>query len=1112
MTIGLIERFISDRGFGFIATSSGREYFLHITNYKSKNEVIYPGMAVIFEESYNSVKMGYEAINCRYVDKGPHWRYVIQLMEGQEKIWIKNRGTGKLVGYDVIEICARQIFKGRDTEGTKTIIQEGFEKHLRPRDFIRYCETLVEVVPGCFKAAEARGVLAEIFSFLGTKMNPDILFYVWKERKFRFIGRDGVGDFEIPETVLSAFADHLEFAELKRIREYSFGAGFVSGYIWKKIESIDDLSFDEMASFSKQLELLDSDEAMRARVILKEIAVRTFRKLILESSTEWGNINNEAQFRLYAGLKAKIPGQVDQRIRDEIIGEINSLIVTHCGPEYRIDLWLKGLISEISKEEIRSRFLDGSASASFLTGVLGKLNLEEQLELVVQYGRRYGCLLVLNLIQVVTEKELLEAYKGYLEIHAGPEERFELFIQGFINELQDEVALDKAKQCTESEFTYMVKKLAGNARLLYELLVAKIDVRKGAENGWLCNLANSLLTDNEKTSFHLTLFSVLAPADYFNLWEEGRVSLFPVDYIKGVLLDQEVVYKRIDYWLTNLLVSREELGKLLFNFLKECQEINSQPVVYRCYFHIKYLLRLDENWRTDIREIGDLICDLLLWYLDGRGQFDFSVLAQKFVYFRPDDQAAILRKLFFLKETGEINFSIGDLDSFIRIDSDLFNILASDDPDLPVDISVDIILEALKSFGVRRKFLVEAELLQIAYGKVGGSRSKRFTIFSFFDPCRGRTKVDYNWDTVGSVSRQPFETKTGVSSFYFAIYLSPHRFVRVRGYDGSWEYREVFNEDFSRLKAEIKKLPHAKWNPDCEHWGVPRQYEKEVIGFAVVNRFLLELGGDKNKDNRHLLSYSEGPRPEGINFCEGRPANKEHDNFGVRFWWCAGRPCFRHCGRTRLPSDWQEYTLLDFCRILGFDVSETTRTGDFLAEGAYYRFVSLINRFRELLERLYCHNCGEVLYPVETGNFAAHNVVRFSCSKLDCKEHGKEVYLNHCLNGKCNWIIDSRVSKACPNGLFICDHCGCCCSHGMMERRLANLEMTGGYIPQRLLEDIANKRGHLEKREHFCYKCGGQMKETKPEVFECTCGVRYDHRQYGFKRPPWQDMRSGAEA
>jgi hypothetical protein len=189
--------------------------------------------------------------------------------------------------------------------------------------------------------------------------------------------------------------------------------------------------------------------------------------------------------------------------------------------------------------------------------------------------------------------------------------------------------------------------------------------------------------------------------------------------------------------------------------------------------------------------------------------------------------------------------------------------------------------------------------------------------------------------------------------------------------------------------------------------------------------------------------------------------------FKREFWWCGGQPCFSKCETIHQTEEWEKYTLLDFCEILGLNTDETNKIGDYVPKGYYYQFISLINRFNRLLDKLYCQDCNHILYPSDfgTSHFAAHTVVRFQCRNESCSNND-EIYLNHCLNGQCNCIIDSRVSKRCDNGLFICDNCGSCCSHNMLERRLSNLKLTGGYIHDNLVKCVNEKLGHLERGEY----------------------------------------------
>jgi ribosomal protein L37AE/L43A len=105
------------------------------------------------------------------------------------------------------------------------------------------------------------------------------------------------------------------------------------------------------------------------------------------------------------------------------------------------------------------------------------------------------------------------------------------------------------------------------------------------------------------------------------------------------------------------------------------------------------------------------------------------------------------------------------------------------------------------------------------------------------------------------------------------------------------------------------------------------------------------------------------------------------------------------------------------------------------------------------------------------------------------------------LNGKCNNIIDSRISLKCDNGLIICENCGSCCSHDQLRRRLEKLKLTGGYINPNLIKSVNEKLAHLERGEYFCYKCKARMNEEEKGIFKCSnCLTKYDTNKYKSKR------------
>ena len=374
------------------------------------------------------------------------------------------------------------------------------------------------------------------------------------------------------------------------------------------------------------------------------------------------------------------------------------------------------------------------------------------------------------------------------------------------------------------------------------------------------------------------------------------------------------------------------------------------------------------------------------------------------------------------------------------------------------------------------KFLVEGELLSLVLQSLATDKKRKFKLTNYFENCEGRLNAEFDWSRNGEISKINF----GEGRFYFAI---------------------KFEYDPGLVEA-VKIIPGRKWNNDTKLWGVPSQYENEVLEFAKSNRFFLDFEGSNYANNTHLAKFLRGEVPNGISFCEGRLANKQDELFKKDFWWCGNQKCFQKCETYHSLEKWESYTLLDFCEILELNTDETNRMNDFIPKGHYYQFIGLINRFNRLLDKIYCQECNEILHPVDTSHFAAHTVVRFCCENDKCGQHKNEVYLNHCLNGQCNSIVDSRVSKSCKNGLYICENCGSCCSHSMLQRRLTNLQTTGGFIHQNLIKCVNEKLGHLERAEYFCHKCKDEMQEINTDVFFCNkCDVKYHTTKYKIKRP-----------
>ena len=446
------------------------------------------------------------------------------------------------------------------------------------------------------------------------------------------------------------------------------------------------------------------------------------------------------------------------------------------------------------------------------------------------------------------------------------------------------------------------------------------------------------------------------------------------------------------------------------------------------------------------------------------------------MYLPAEAQVRFLRKLFFLHQRSDFELTTSKLQEITRFDEDIY-LLAKNYHGLHLDLSAEILIQAIVQLQAKGRFLLEGNLLGLAYAGLAGDPTQPLALadVDIFEKCRGRTTAEFNSkSTTGVIARE----EDGTRAFY----------------------RIHFDYDPDLVTAVKQQLPGRRYDPGSKTWTVPAEQEEAVQEFATEYRFEFdpERGGFITA-NKHLFDFERNLDrvPRGITYCEGQKAKQPHRFHNREFWWCRNEECFKNCEAKHSSEEWEHYTLLDLLSILELDCDEQrTQTGELIPHGEYYKFVGTINRFIRLCDHLKCRSCEHVLFPVESSYYAFYRVTRFWCENGGCDKHHEEVYLHHCLNGVCKNIIDSRDTHQCPNGWWICTNreCGCCCSNATFERRRSNLGGVGGYVGSTLEEQVAQEKGHLERHMAFCYKCGGEMSTKDCENFQCECGISYKRR------------------
>lgn len=613
------------------------------------------------------------------------------------------------------------------------------------------------------------------------------------------------------------------------------------------------------------------------------------------------------------------------------------------------------------------------------------------------------------------------------------------------------------------------------------------------------------------------VFEKIEHSTYFELWRKGYGKILPIEYLIDYFDIELKKYIEINSWISQGIIQKEEILSVLVKILQKISSVSNRNDFYTKYNCIKKYSLLNEGDIDDILALHDSFNSLIIWHLGLNEAFDLNLLKKKFVYFNPDDQVYIFKRLFYLKHIKQIDFTFDDLDKILRADVDLFLLNEQFNNDFVLDISTHTIIEGIKRFQTKGNFLFESDLI---LKDLKNNTNKKFKIENYFEKCNGRMTAEWNWNSKGKIKEVKFPNNPNL--FYYSIDFPSSFEAKGRNYYGTYTYREK-NPNFEFLKDEIKKLPKAKWNPDEKHWGVPSAYKNEVFIFAQKNRFFIELENKKHYDNNlHLVEYSKNNKdgeanlPNGLCFCEGRKSKIPHAKFNKEFWWCVNEPCFLNNETNHLDSqfikevvenkkEWEYYTLLDILRILEINLDEhKTNPVDYVKDGHYYKFIGHINAFNRLVEKLYCLECSELLYPTESSHFALYRDVRFHCENEKCNKYKKVVYLNRCLNGECSNIVDSRVSKQCSLKLFICDICGTCCSFDMFKRRLENLKLVGGYIHPELVENVELQKGHLERAEYYCYKCKKMTTELDENHYKCLdCNIEYNLQKYKWLSKKW---------
>ena len=1145
--IGLLKWFNVMKGYGIITNPKLGEFFIHITNFVAVPDTFEIGSAFVFLSKKDHRNERNNALNCRPVREKNDWPLIAQsLLEDDSfirKILSENKfdapGITSFLKSDqaLTELCSNasfQLLAKITPQAVVEMIIDYFDELVDNDGFLIYAQFVEHIILKTFDKVAATSVLNQIYDHFNANLDQDLLFMVWKSKAFRFIRYSDGMDYEIPEEILNANSSSIGIGELHRISFFSFGKDFCARHATPRFQSIGLLSVDEVNQLYDYLAFLDESEQNHFKPLLDERYFHLTMVHLVDEVNELAIIETNDQYLRYKNLINLIPLTLDETAKPQIKSHLNGLILPKISRYFLIQLWLDGIFDALDDTVISDEFLKTDTTVETKINILLKLQIDQQLVLLKKHSllNSYENTFLLlerllirannfhphfNLSNRLSDPEfwldlkqadLLAAFTALVESDCNEIEKFHLWQMGYLINISADTFAQNIPSSDKNSFTKFFQSHPPEQGLFKDLLSQKLAVSESSELFWIYSLGLEFL---DKENFKLVdneVLSKLGKHQYFEHWKSGRMHFFFFYHLEIFLDDIFDQYVVIEASIKSGLETWESIAKLLFAYLNLQLPVTDRPTFYKQLNHIRYLIQVKDmsphtqsvnlnsmNGQVQVREynpgfyleqiksLKNSFYNIILWFFDQVETFDFEALKKKFIYFAPSDQVTILRKLFRLKAILKLDFSLDDLNDLTRFDVDLFKINQGFNPDIAVDLSTEVVIKALISLENKSRFFIGGELLSIILENLKLDKIKRFKLTDYFDECSGRQTADFDWKTYGAVKK-----------------VCPD--------DGVSIFEISFNYD-AYLVEKVRRLPQRRWNAAAKSWIVPGQFDKEVLEFARSNSFFIDLDGSNYKNNIHLATFKRKDVPSGIQYCEGRLSNKTDELFNKDFFWCKGDKCFERSVITHDPLDWQKYSLLDFIRIFNLNADSNDSVGNKVKDGKYFEFINLINRFIRLKDHLYCDECNLILYPSDHGWFTVNNVVRFKCVNPTCSLNNREVYLNHCLNGKCMAVIDSRISKSCPNDLFICSNCGSCCSHAFFDRRLKTIDTNDmldnpkkQWIYNQTKYKYDNKLGHLERAEYYCYKCGTLMEEVNGDVFQCShCNVSIDTTMYKFRRP-----------
>lgn len=274
-------------------------------------------------------------------------------------------------------------------------------------------------------------------------------------------------------------------------------------------------------------------------------------------------------------------------------------------------------------------------------------------------------------------------------------------------------------------------------------------------------------------------------------------------------------------------------------------------------------------------------------------------------------------------------------------------------------------------------------------------------------------------------------------------------------------------------------------------------YNRNLLSNIIKRFYHKESFNEKDQLFQHEFLTQSHIKSNFAQYCAPQLSVEKNPAISLPYFWCRGKECFHNNLGTQTleeESHWINYSLFHMAEIMGFPMLHKTE-GGYEPKQSVWQFIAITNKVMQKFRRLKCRSCGHMMFTDKSSGFNRYNY--YACINPTCSEASKVVYLNFCYKCKTG-LIDSRDTKQCPNGWYICPTCLSCCDDEQYERQAQRYILTKRPIPPRIQEKRGH--GHNDKGEYFCPQCGGEIIDVVDEHDYnhrmCKeCGKYYDEQQ-----------------